>query len=141
MLVLDVPGEGDLKQHPLQRYMGEMPYKGSHGTLCRLGIDLIYTGDSMAAMHCYDVLRTIGMIEQEFGLRQGDITLYCEGAEGVYGVMAGFLCEGVQMEYGDGLLLNVEKELLGPEVFLYKNTLSLIVPGMLEYFDYEELLR
>lgn len=141
VLVLDVPGEGDLKQSPLMRYMGEIPYTERDGTLFRLCIDLIFSGDSMAAMHCYDVLRAIGMLEERFGLRKEDITLYCEGREGVYGVMAGFLCEDVQMEYGTGLLLSVEREILGQEIFRYENTYSLIVPGMLEYFDYEELLR
>ncbi len=138
VLVLDVPGVGSLEQYPL---IQGMPYKERFGTLYRLCTDLIYAGDSMAAMHCYDVLRAIEMLGEEFGIEEQDITLYCQGQDGVYGIVAGFLNEKVKMEYGEDLLLNVEKEIIGTEVFRYDNTLSLMIPGMLQYFDYEELLR
>ena len=39
------------------------------------------------------------------------------------------------------LLKNVETQIIGQEVFQYDNTLSVLVPGMLEYFDYDELMR
>ena len=81
------------------------------------------------------------MLGEEFGIEEQDITLYCQGQDGVYGIVAGFLNEKVKMEYGEDLLLNVEKEIIGTEVFRYDNTLSLMIPGMLQYFDYEELLR
>lgn len=138
VLVLDVPGAGSLEQYPL---IQGMPCKERFGTLYRLCCDLIYSGDSMAAMHCYDVLRAIEMLGAQFGIREQDITLYCEGTDGVYGIMAGFLNEKVRMEYGKNLLINVEKEVLGQKAFCYDNTLSLLIPGMLRYFDYEELLR
>ncbi len=115
--------------------------KSTYGTIYRLCCDLMYLGDSMAAMHCYDVLRTIEMLGVEFGVKEEDITLYCEGIDGVYGIMAGFLNEQVHMEYGEGLLMNVEKQLLNQEVFEYDNTLAVVVPGMLKYFEYEDLLR
>ena len=138
VLVLDVPGAGSLEQYPL---IQGMPYRERFGTLYRLCSDLIYSGDSMAAMRCYDVLRAMEMLETEFGIEEQDITLYCQGPDGVYGIMAGFLREKVRMEYGDGLLLNVEKEVIGQEVFCYDDTLSRIIPGMLRYFDYEELIK
>ena len=138
VLVLDMPGVGSLEQNPL--ILG-MPYKERFGTLYRLSSDLIYSGDSMAAMHCYDVLRAIEMLGTEFGIAEQDVTLYCQGPDGVYGIMAGFLNEKVKMEYGENLLLNIEKQVIGQKVFCYDNTLSLLVPGMLQYFDYEELLR
>ena len=93
----------------------------------------------MPAMHCYDVLRTIEMLVTEYRVKEKDITLYCEGNDGVYGIMAGFLNENVKVIYGEGLLLNVEKQIIGQQVFEYNDTLSVVVPGMLEYFDYDEL--
>ena len=110
-------------------------------TLYCLADDLIYTGDSLCAMHCYDVLRAFDMLSEEFGLQEADITLYCAGNMGVYGVLAGFLKEKASMRYGENLLRNVEKEVIGQDVFRYNDTLSLVLPGMLEYFDYDELMR
>jgi len=138
VLILDVPGVGAIEQRPM---VLNMPYKDTYGTIYKLCCDLIYMGDSMAALHVYDVLRAIDMLKAEFGVKEEEITLYCEGIDGVYGVMAGFLNEKVQMEYGEGLLLNVENQLLSQKVFQYDNTLAVVIPGMLEYFEYEDLLR
>lgn len=138
VLVLDVPGVGAIEQRPM---VLNMPYKDTYGTIYKLCCDLLYLGDSMPAMRVYDVLRAVLMLQSEFGVKEKEITLYCEGIEGVYGVMAGFLNDKVQMEYGEGLLLNVEKELLAQEVFAYDNTLAVLMPGMLQYFEYEDLLR
>jgi len=54
--------------------------------------------------------------------------------------MAGFLQEKVKREYAADLLRSVEQEIIGQPALKYNNTLSLIVPGMLEYFDYNEIM-
>lgn len=138
VFVIDLPGSGQIRQNSMQKHATEKGYLDTLYTLCG---DLMYIGDSMAAMRCYDVLRTVEMLQVRFGIAPENVTIYCEGKEGVYGVMAGFLNENVKMEYGSGLLLQVEKEILGQDVFCYDNTLPLLVPGMLAWFDYEELLR
>lgn len=138
VLVLDVPGVGNIEQY---KFTSLHSLKGDYGTMFHLGCDLFYMGDSMAAMHCYDVMRAVEMLEVTFGVPEDKVTLYCDGNDGVYGIMAGFLKEKVQMEYGENLLRSVEREILGQKVLQYDNTLNLIVPGMLKYFDYEELMR
>ena len=95
----------------------------------------------MPAMHCYDVLRTIEMLSDEFSIAEKDITLYCEGPSGIYGIMAAFLNRNVGVIYGKNLLLSVEREIINQNPFKYDNTYSLLMPGMLKYFDYEELIR
>ena len=111
------------------------------GTLYRLADDMIYMGDSLPAMRTYDVLETITMLKEEFGLAEEQITLYCEQQTGVYGIMAGFLNQNVQMQYGENLLRNVEKQIIGQDVFRYEDTLSVLLPGMLQYLGYDELMR
>ena len=101
----------------------------------------MYMGDSCAAMRTYDVLRTIEMLGAEFGVPEEAITLYCEGPSGIYGVIAAFLNEKVGAWYGEDLLDSVERQYIHQEVFQYDNSLTLLVPGMLRYFDYEELKR
>lgn len=138
IFVLDVPGVGAIEQRNM---ILNASYKGSFGTLYTLACNLMYMGDSLAAMRCYDVLRAIEMLNSELGVPENDITLYCEGPDGVYGIMAAFLNENVQVQYGEGLLESVEREYFGEKLFRYDNTLTLLVPGMLEYFDYGELKR
>lgn len=138
VFVLDVPGVGNLEQVSM---FPSMDCKVRYGTMYRLCCDLMFLDDSMAAMHCYDVLRAVEMVHEHFHVPEEEITLYCDEEEGVYGVMAGFLNSAVKMEYGQRLLRSVEKEILGETFPVYRNTLCLLVPGMLEYFDYEELLR
>ena len=73
VLVLDVPGVGSLQQNHI---WGGSPYKGGYGTLYHLCGDLMYMGDSMAAMHCYDVLRSIEMLQTVLGVKEDEITLF-----------------------------------------------------------------
>jgi len=135
VLVLDLPGMGNAEKSVIG---GDV--RGYCGLLYRQSSDLLFLGDSMPAMQCYHVLRTIDMLKEYWGLCESEMTLYCEGNEGVYGILAGFLREDVQREYGEGLLQNVEEQILGQKRLKYDNTLCYILPGMLNYFDYEELM-
>ena len=137
VLVLEVPGVGANAQ---LRFSEWYPYKAGYGTLYKLCCDLIYMGDSMPAMNTWDVLRTIDMLESFWGVAQQDITLYCDGEDGVFGVMAGFLHKNVRREYGENLLVSVEDAILCSAVPPYENAMCHIIPGMLEYFDYRELM-
>ncbi|MBQ8612196.1 MAG: acetylxylan esterase [Oscillospiraceae bacterium] len=138
VLVLEVPGVGANAQN---RFSEWYPYKAGYGTLYKLCCDLIYMGDSMPAMNTWDVLRAIEMVEQFWGTAQQDITLYCDGEDGVFGVMAGFLNKTVRREYGESLLISVEETCLGAAVPEYGDYMRHIVPGMLKYFDYRELME
>lgn len=133
VLVLDLPGMGHIQQNTL---CGS--YKGHYGTLYRFCCGLLFMDDSMAAMQTYHILRTIDMVKEI--LKVKDITLYCDNCEGVYGIMAGYLNKCVKMEYGNDLLKSIQKEILSQRPLQYNNTLSYIIPNMLNYFDYDELM-
>lgn len=138
VFVLDVPGTGAIEQRNMI-LGGEL--KKAYGTLYTLCGDLMYNGDSMAAMHIYDVMRTVDMLKEAFGVDAGNVTVYCDGQAGVYGLAAAFLLPDVTMCCGPELLTSVERQILGQKVLSYENTLAYLIPGMLEYFDYEELIR
>ena len=91
----------------------------------------------MAAMQTYHELRTADMLREWFHAE--NISLYCDGQEGVYGIMAGYLT-GMKREYGKDLLCSVEKQILSQRPLVYDNTLSYRIPGMLQHFDYDELM-
>ena len=134
VLVVDLPGNGSIEQAFL---WGWSPYRARYGTQYKLCCDLMYMDDSMAAMQTYHVLRTVEMIRSYWGV--SDITLYCDKQEGVYGIMAGYLAD-LPREYGENLLCSVEKQILTQVPLQYDNTLSYVIPGMLQYFDYNELM-
>ncbi len=142
VFVLDVSGVGDVEQAPL-RIDDRRPgmYTADYGTLYKLDCDLIYTGDSMPAMRVYDVLRCLDMLRAEIGLTSDMMTLYCDGEYGVYGTMAAFLDQSVGVMYGDSLVRSAEKRYLRAWNCPYEDLYSLILPGMLQYFDYEEIMR
>lgn len=134
VLVVDLPGMGNIRQPHL---WGWSDYRGAYGVLYKMCCDLMYMDDSMAAMQTYHLLRTVDMLRDS--MQKQEITLYCDDGEGVYGIMAGYL-EGLDREYGEHLLRNVERQILSQRPLRYDNTLSYVIPDMLNHFDYDELM-
>ncbi|MBR4359459.1 MAG: acetylxylan esterase [Clostridia bacterium] len=141
VFVLDVTGVGDVRQCPLRIDDTPDRYYKFYGTLYKLDCDLLFCGDSMAAMRVYDVLRCIGMLKSEIGLTEDLITLYAEGIHGMYATMAGFLKEDVRIQYGDSLIRSAEETYIKPWLLPYEDFYSHIIPGMLRYFDFSEIMR
>ena len=128
VLVVDLPGTGTLEQTQLWHYKG---------TLYKVCCDLFYMDDSMGAMQTYHLLRTVDMLREVLHLN--DISFYCDGCEGVYGIMAGYL-GGLPREYGKNLLCSVDKQIILERPRCQDLHLQTIIPGMLEFFDYDELM-
>ncbi len=134
VLVVDLPGVGNIRQAHIWGWSG---YHDAYGTFYKMCCDLLYMDDSMAAMQTYHTLRTADMLKES--MRVENLSFFCDGQEGVYGIMAGYLA-GIPREYGDGLLRNVEGQILSQRPLRYSNTLAYLIPGMLRYFDYDELM-
>lgn len=137
VMVLDVTGTGYIEQAEINAY----PKKEKYATNYKLCGDMMYCGDSIAALRTWDVTRAIDLLRSAYKLDDKDITLYCESKYGVYGVMAAFLEKNVNVIYGDGLIQSVEKEYINVFVPEYDDDLALIMPKMLRYFDYNEIMR
>ncbi len=133
VFVVDLPGCGNNEQTKISGG----PYRGPWNIMYRLSTDLLYMGDSMTAMQTYNLIRTVDMVKDI--LKINDITLFCDGKEGVYGILAGYLTD-TKREYGSNLMTSVEKEILEPRPFHYDNTLNYVIPDMLSHFDYYELM-
>ena len=128
VLVIDLPGTGTLVQTELWFYKG---------TLYKMCYDLIYMDDSMAAMQTYHLLRTVDMLREVLHL--DDISFYCDGSEGSYGILAGYLAE-LPRAYGECLLRNAERQIIAQRPRCHDRNLRYIIPGMLEFFDFYELM-
>lgn len=134
VLVVDLPGVGAIEQ---AHVWGWSPYRAAYGTMYKMCCDLMYMDDSMAAMQTYHLLRTVDMLKDYWQI--DDVSLYCDRQEGVYGILAGYLSE-IPRVYGENLLTSVEGQILSQWPLNYDNTLSYLIPGMLKYFDYNELM-
>ena len=137
VMVLDVSGVGYIQADKINAH----DIKAKYGTMYKLCSDLLYMGDSMTALRSYDVLRAVDMLHEVYGLEYGEITIYCESKYGVYGMIAAFLNRETGVIYGDDLLENVFEQEIKPFAKAYYDDLAVLMPGMLKYFDYDELKR
>ena len=139
VFILDVSGIGNLKQTPLGSL--EKDPRTRDNSLFKLGYEMICLDDSLAALRTFDVLRAFDVLEAEFGVKREDVPLYADGIYGVYGTMAAFLDDRIHVEYGENILRSYEKERLGEYLRPFDDDLSLMIPGMTEYFDYDEIMK
>lgn len=116
------------------------PLKACYSTLYTACGYFMYLKDSLAALRIYDVLRTMTMFREEFGYQEAQLSLYCEGDHGVYALPAAFLDKSIRLKIGSGASFSVEQRYIKPWFTAYDDDLSLILPGMLQYFDYPELV-
>ena len=134
--VLDVTGVGYIQADQIN----DGDIKAQYKTMYKLCCDMMFIDDSLVALRSWDVLRAIEMLKSEYGVEDKDITLNCKGNYGVYGVVAGFINQGVNVEY-DNILESVQESKIKPWGLKYDDELPVIMPGMLKYFDYCELKR
>jgi dienelactone hydrolase len=134
VMVLDVTGVGALAPHAIN----SRPIDASLGTLHKFTADLFWLGDSLAAMRIFDVLRALDMAVQLRGAAPHDMRIYASGRTSFYAEIAAFLDErAAALDVEDG------HEGVGDWVrSLYydnRDLAGLILPGVLKYFDLDEL--
>lgn len=136
VLVLDVTGVGTGKPNKTGGY----PLLDFGGLVQKLGCDLIWLGDSLAALRTYDVTRAVDMLAEWYGIRKEDIGFYAYGRYGVYAQLAAFLvgCTGaVEVVNGMGSYA----EWVGARHYDHYDINSVILPDVLKYFDLPDIER
>ncbi|HLK55183.1 MAG TPA: prolyl oligopeptidase family serine peptidase [Chthonomonadaceae bacterium] len=135
VLVQDVVGSGVLLPHSLNE--GHAPEE-FYGVIHKLSDDLAWLDDSLAAMRVYDVLRALDMIALWPGADASDIRIYAHGRQGVYGRLAAPLDSRIRsVEAADGM--KSYAEWVGARHYDAHNIKSLLLRGMLQYFDLPEI--
>lgn len=136
VLVLDVTGDGVCRPHAI----GPTSIWSRFGTLYKLTTDLFWLGDSLAAVRTYDVLRAMRLAEElPYCVSEG-VELYASGRFALYAELAAALDDSfaaVSIEDGPHSVADWVR------TRLYKahDTVSTILPGMLEHFDLPDLRR
>ena len=135
VIVLNVTGMGGIELdrlvhglHPLEPY----------GALHKLTNDLIWLGDSVAALRTYDVLLVLDMIENWPGISADDIRFFCRGRYDVYPRLAAVLDKRIKhihsvdgmTSYGDWISSRYYEEF---------DMSGFVLPGILKYCDLPDL--
>ena len=135
VLVLDLSGMGNIAPDQTT----SMEPHSCYGVFNRICDDLIWCGDSLAALRGYDVCRAVEMLRELEGIDGGDVSLYAEGYEGIPGLYAALAA---------GLFSKVETKDVCPGGFakavsrpFYNNYdfLPGLIPGLLRYLDIPEM--
>jgi dienelactone hydrolase len=134
VMVLDVTGVGALLPHAINA----RPIDASLGTLHKLTMDLLWLSDSLAAMRIHDVLRALDMAEQLRGSVPDDIRIYAHGTYSLYAEIAAFLDErDVRLQVVEGF--GRVGDWVCSRHYDNRDLAGLILPGMLNVFDLDEL--
>ena len=137
VLVLDVTGMGFLRQ---REFLSWTDKEGFYGAKFKLNDDLLWLGDCLAALGCFDVLRSLDLTEHLTGLKKDDIRLFACGRYSLYADIAALLdkrIKDVSYEHPlTSLAQFVEDRFYDP-----LDMASFVIPGILKYGDIDDIRR
>ncbi|GGD82959.1 alpha/beta hydrolase family protein [Paenibacillus nasutitermitis] len=134
--VLNVSGMGPHEPYPIYR----RPALPFFGVLHKLSDDLLWIGDSLAAVRAYDVIRCLDLIGQVSGLGGEAVDFYTAGRTNLYVKLAAALDPRV----GAADVVDPLPEVsawVSAALYEEEDAMSYILPGMLNYFDLADLDR
>jgi hypothetical protein len=136
VMVLDVSGVGPLMPHTLHNGDPSEFYEVIH----KLTDDMIWLDDSLAAMRVYDVTRALDLAERLPHIKTDDIGLYVHGRQGFYGTLAAYLDRRIkQLDTVNGM--GSAAEWIRARHYDERDIMSVVLPGMLKYFDLPDIDR
>lgn len=134
--VLDVTADGLGTPRPINA----LPLWERYGTIHKLTADLFWLGDSLAAVRAYDVLRALDMAKLLPDSAAESVQLYSRGRFSLYAELAAALDDriaAIQVENG----AENGASWVGSHSYDAFDRISMILPGMLRYFDLPDLRR
>lgn len=130
-MVLNTVGIGSLL--PYLNSPEERPFK-RFGMMDRYTDELMWLGDSMAAVRTYDVLRAVELATTLKNIDADQIELYGSGKYAIYAELAALLDARVRSVRLDDRMSSIGEWIREP-FYDENDSLSFILPGMLRYFD------
>ena len=133
VFVVNLSGMGPLKPDAIN----QGPTDDLYGTWRKLSDDLEWMGDSMVALRTYQALRSIEVLGEWPELDRDDVRFYAEGRIGVHAKLAAALAPKVKgCEWQDGFTFT---DFVRTRSYDAKGIKPFILPGVLRYFDIDEL--
>jgi hypothetical protein len=133
VFVVNLSGMGPLKPDAIN----QGPANDTYGTWRKLSDDLEWMGDSMVALRTYQALRSIDVLGEWPELNRDEVRFYAEGRAGVHAKLAAALAPKVKgCEWKDGFRFT---DFVRTRFYDAKDLKPYILPGVLRYFDLDEL--
>ena len=133
VFVVNLSGMGPLKPDPIN----PAPAGDLYGTWRKLSDDLEWMGDSMVALRTYEALRSIEVLGEWPDLNRDDVRFYAEGRSGLHAKLAAALAPTVAgCEWQDGFTF---RDFVRTRSYDSSDVKPYILPGVLRYFDIDEL--
>jgi hypothetical protein len=133
VFVVDLSGMGPLKPDAIN--LG--PIGDLYGTWRKLADDLDWMGDSMVALRTFEALRSIDVLTEWPELKRDDVRFYAEGRIGVHAKLAAAIAPTVKgCEWQDGFTY---RDFLRSRSYDSRGIKPFVLPGVLRYFDLDEL--
>ena len=137
VLVLDVTGMGFVRQ---REFLSWTDREGFYGAKFKLNDDLVWLGDCLAALGCFDVLRSLDLAEHLKGLKKDDFRLFACGRYSLYADIAALLDERIKdVSYEHPL--EALAELVEDRFYDPLDMASFVIPGILKYGDIDDIRR
>lgn len=137
VLVLDITGMGMLEQ---RQFLSWTQQEGFYGARFKLNADLIWLGDSLMALGCFDLLRSLDAVEQMPEAQKADIRLFTVGKYGSYGEIAALLDSRIigleEEEPPDSYEQTVREKYYDPT-----DMAAFVIPGILKYADIPDIRK
>lgn len=133
VFVLNCSGMGPHEPYPIYG----KPSHNFFGVIHKLTDDLLWLGDSLAALRTYDVLRSLEMLSSLTGDSEGSCKIFAVGQYQLYAVLASVLEERIKCK-------NQEAGPFSLADFLFDqfsgdaNVMDVVFPGILQYLDLDE---
>jgi hypothetical protein len=133
VFVVNLSGMGPLKPDAIN----QGPADDLYGTWRKLSDDLEWMGDSMIALRTYQALRSLEVLGAWPELNRDEVRFYARGRTGVHAKLAAALAPNVKgCEWQDGFRFS---DFVRTRSYDAKDIKPFILPGVLRYFDLDEL--
>ncbi|MDF2960556.1 MAG: hypothetical protein K0S39_2291 [Paenibacillus sp.] len=136
-MVLNPTGIGPLLPH--LNSPTDKPFK-RFGIMDRYSDELMWLGDSMAALRTYDVLRAVELVSGLKNIDPSDIRLYGNGRYAIYAELAALLDSRIQNVCIENSMNSIAEWIREP-FYDETDSLSFIIPGMLQHFDLPDAVK
>ena len=137
VFVYDVIGNGKTTPHALSWGMVD----GFYGSIAKLNDDLIWLNDSLAALRTHNLIRLVDVISNHeyFDVDDG-IEIYTHGNYNVYADIAKFIDgdKKIKSVVSDKPFIGF-KDFVGKRIYNSNDIASVILPGILNYIDLNEM--
>lgn len=135
VLVFNPSGVGPHLPHPIH----DRAQLDFFGVVHKLADELLWLGDSLAAMRAYDVIRCVDMLLQDASLAaEAQVEIRTHGRYELYARLAAGIDRRIGTIRAEAGIGRIE-DWVCAEHYEERDSMSLILPGMLRYFDLDEL--